>query len=118
MNRISRFTTTLLVASGLGFGVLAAGTANADTSYTFGPFQWCPGQPFPGDLVFADGGICHTYYYSQAYGDGGAVGGAHYWEGENKFPTPIPPPPPPANAPNIFEQCPGLIPFVNCLPGL
>jgi hypothetical protein len=67
-----------------------------------------------GNLLW-DMSVCHTYYFEY---DVRTKAPAHYWEGPNLFPTPIPPPPPPANPPNIFEQCPGLIPFVNCLPGL
>jgi hypothetical protein len=108
--------TAALVSGGLG---LAAGTAQA---YTYGPFQWCPGQDLPNDPPRPDGSlvwdmsVCHTYYFDYDIRDPGTP--ARYWEGRNLFPTPIPPPPPPANPPNLSEQCPGLIPFVNCLPGL
>ncbi|MDT5008982.1 MAG: hypothetical protein QOH57_599 [Mycobacterium sp.] len=118
--RLLRFATAVLVAGGLsliGLG-LGAGTANA---YVYGPFQWCPGQDMPNDpprsptdLVW-DMSVCHTYYFDY---DVRTHAPARFWEGPNLFPTPIPPPPPPANPPNIFEQCPGLIPFVTCLPGL
>lgn len=118
--RIVGLATLVLVSGGWGLAGLGlgAGTAHA---YTYGPFQWCPGQDLPNDpprsdtdLVW-DMSICHTYYFDY---DVQTQAPAHYWEGPNLFPTPIPPPPPPANPPNIFEQCPGLIPFVNCLPGL
>jgi hypothetical protein len=141
MNRISRFTnrpcsrgntensvkvgiaglaTTLLVSGGLGLAALGLGAGIAH-AYTYGPFQWCPGQDLPNDPPRPDGelvwdmSVCHTYYFEY---DVRTKAPAHYWEGPNLFPTPIPPPPPPANPPNVFEQCPGLIPFVNCLPGL
>jgi hypothetical protein len=44
-----------------------------------------------------DMSVCHEWHY----------------EGAGLFPVEGPKPPP-----NISEQCPGLIPFVNCLPGL
>lgn len=117
---IARVATTLLVSGGLGMAALGlgAGTAHA---YTYGPFQWCPGQDLPNDPPRPDGelvwdmSVCHTYYFEY---DVRTKAPPHYWEGPNLFPTPIPPPPPPANPPNIAQQCPGLIPFVNCLPGL
>ncbi|ALI25010.1 hypothetical protein XA26_11570 [Mycolicibacterium fortuitum] len=105
--------TTALVCGGIAVA-LGAGTAQA---YTYGPFQWCPGQPLPNDPPRSDAdlawdmGVCHTYYFEY---DVRTHAPAHYWEGPNLFPTP----PPPENPPNVFEQCPGLIPFVNCLPGL
>jgi hypothetical protein len=110
----------IVLSGGIAIAAMgpATGTAHA---YTYGPFQWCPGQALPndpprdpGELVW-DMGMCHTYYFDY---DVRTKAPAHYWEGPNKFPTPIPPPPPPANPPNIADQCPGLIPFVNCLPGL
>jgi hypothetical protein len=118
--RIVGLATTALLWGGFclaGLG-LGAGIAQA---YDYGPFQWCPGQPMPNDPPRSDAdlvwdmGVCHTYYF--AY-DVRTKAPAHYWEGPNLFPTPIPPPPPPANPPNIAQQCPGLIPFVDCLPGL
>ena len=121
MNRgFVRLATTVLVSGSLGLAGLgpAAGTAQA---YTYGPFQWCPGQAMPNDPPRSDAdlvwdmGVCHTYFFDY---DVRTKAPAHYWEGPNQFPTPIPPPPPPANPPNIGQQCPGLIPFVNCLPGL
>jgi hypothetical protein len=118
---IARIATTLLVSGGLGMAALGLG-AGAAHAYNYGPFQWCPGQDLPNDPPRPDGelvwdmSVCHTYYFAYDIRDPGTP--ARYWEGPNLFPTPIPPPPPPANPPNIFEQCPGLIPFVNCLPGL
>jgi len=102
-------------------GLIGLGTAATAQAYTYGPFQWCPGQPLPNDPPRSDAdliwdmGVCHTYYFEY---DVRTHAPAHYWEGPNLFPTPIPPPPPPANPPNIFEQCPGQIPFITCLPGL
>jgi hypothetical protein len=113
---VAGLTTAALVSGGLGLG---AGTAQA---YNYGPFQWCPGQDLPNDPPRPDGSlvwdmsVCHTYYFDYDIRDPGTP--ARYWEGPNLFPTPIPPPPPPVNPPNISQQCPGLIPFVNCLPGL
>ena len=118
--RIVGLATTLVLSGGLGLAGLGLG-AGAAQAYNYGPFQWCPGQPMPNDPPRSDAdlvwdmGVCHTYYF--AY-DVRSKAPAHYWEGTNLFPTPIPPPPPPANPPNVSEQCPGLIPFVNCLPGL
>jgi hypothetical protein len=117
---IVRLATTLLVSGGLGLAGLGLGAGTAQ-AYNYGPFQWCPGQAMPNDPPRSDAdlvwdmSVCHTYYF--AY-DVRTKAPAHYWEGPNLFPTPIPPPPPPANPPNIAQQCPGLIPFVNCLPGL
>ena len=90
---------------------LAAGTAQAyiygpfNGVHTYGPFQWCPGQPLPddpprsdADLVW-DMSVCHTYYFDY---DVRTKAPAHYWEGPDIFPTPIPPPPPqplPADCP-------------------
>ncbi len=113
---IAGLTTAALMSGSLGLG---AGTAQA---YTYGPFQWCPGQDLPNDPPRPDGSlvwdmsVCHTYFFDYDIRDPGTP--ARYWEGPNLFPTPIPPPPPPANPPNLSQQCPGLIPFVNCLPGL
>jgi hypothetical protein len=94
--RIVRLATTVLVSGGLGLAGLGlgAGTAHA---FTFGPFQWCPGQPFAFDPPQQAGwpvwdmNVCHTYWYEY---DVRTKAPAHYWEGENLFPTPIPPPPP------------------------
>jgi hypothetical protein len=111
--------TTLLLSGSLGLaGVgLGAGTAQA---YTYGPMQWCPGQPMPNDPPLPLGelnwdlGVCHTYYFDY---DIRTKAPAHYWEGPNLFPTPIPPPPPQPPAPGcppwatIFSgpaQCGGL----------
>jgi hypothetical protein len=103
---------TLLVSGGLSVAALGlgAGTAQAN-SYTFGPFQWCPGQSMPNEsgLVW-DMSVCHTYWFEQAYGYGGAEGGPRYWEGENLFPTPIPPPPPQPLPPDCPPWSPILAP--------
>ena len=116
----ARLAAAVLLPGGLALAVLGPGAGTAQ-AYKYGPFQWCPGQAMPtdpprsdADLVW-DMGVCHTYYFEY---DVRTKAPAHYWEGPNLFPTPIPPPPPPANPPNIAQQCPGLIPFVNCLPGL
>jgi len=117
---MNRTTVAAVLLSGLGlvgFGP-AAGIAQA---YTYGPFQWCPGQPLPNDPPRADTdlvwdmSVCHTYYFDY---DVRTHAPAHFWEGPNLFPTPIPPPPPPGPPPNIWEQCRGAIPFITCLPGL
>ncbi|CAN5845452.1 hypothetical protein BH09ACT7_BH09ACT7_16160 [soil metagenome] len=92
MKRISQFATTVAVCAGLslaGLG-LTAGTAQA---YTYGPFQWCPGQPLPNDPPRPDGSlvwdmsVCHTYWFDW---DVRTKAPAQYWEGENLYPTPIP----------------------------
>ena len=66
-SRIVGLAMTVVVAGGVGLAVLGpvAGTAHA---YTYGPFQWCPGQDMPNDpprsdteLVW-DMSVCHTYY--------------------------------------------------------
>jgi hypothetical protein len=65
-----------VAAAGLG---LAVGSAQADPQ-SQGPFQWCPGQPVPGDyfarvpgippmppsLVAWDMSVCHTYWRTPA----------------------------------------------------
>ena len=110
MYRASRLATSVLVSGGLalaGLG-LGAGVAHA---YTYGPFQWCPGQPMPNDPPRSDGdlawdmGVCHTYWFEY---DVRTKAPAHYWEGENLFPTPIPPPPPQPLPPD----CPPWSPFL------
>jgi hypothetical protein len=109
MNRISRLAKAVLVSGGLsaaGLG-LAAGTAQA---YTYGPFQWCPGQDLPNDPPRQEGAlqwdmsVCHTYWFDW---DVRTHAPATYWEGENLFPTPIPPPPPQPLPPD----CPPWSPF-------
>lgn len=115
-------TTAAAVLLG-GLGLVAFGpAAGIAQAYTYGPFQWCPGQPLPNDPPRADTdlvwdmSVCHTYYFDW---DVRTKAPAKYWEGPNLFPTPIPPPPPPPGPPpNIWEQCRGAIPFVTCLPGL
>src|ERR1700679_980629 len=116
----ARLAATVLLTGGLALAALGMGAGPAQ-AYKYGPFQWCPGQAMPNDPPRSDAdlvwdmGICHTYYFEY---DVRTKAPAHYWEGPNLFPTAIPPPPPPANPPNIAQQCPGAIPFVNCLPGL
>ena len=52
-----------VAVAGLGLG---AGTAQA---YTYGPFQWCPGQDMPNDPPRPEGrlgwdmSVCHTYWF-------------------------------------------------------
>ena len=89
------FAGCSFVAAGIG-----AGPAHA---YTYGPFQWCPGDAMPNDPPRPDGqlnwdlSVCHTYYYAW---DVFTHSAANYWEGPNLFPTPIPPPPgPPPGTP-------------------
>lgn len=89
------FAGCSVVAAGIG-----AGPAHA---YTYGPFQWCPGDAMPNDPPRPDGqlnwdmSVCHTYYYAW---DVFTHSAANYWEGPNLFPTPIPPPPgPPPGTP-------------------
>ena len=91
--------TTMLLSCGVA-GVVGASTAQARP----GPaplLTWCQGQPMPaqdvGPPLTWDMSVCHEWHY----------------EGAGLFPVEGPKPPP-----NISEQCPGLIPFVNCLPGL
>jgi hypothetical protein len=89
--------TTVLVSGSLGLAglSLAAGIAQADGATNV---TWCPGQPMPPDFPPSvwDMNVCHTYMVI-----------VHR--------TPPPPPPPPLT---LAQECPGLIPFVNCLPGL
>jgi hypothetical protein len=116
----ARLAAAMLLPGGVALAVLGPGAGTAQ-AYKYGPFQWCPGQAMPNDPPRSDAelvwdmGICHTYYFDY---DVRTHAPAHYWEGPNLFPTPIPSPAPPANPPNIADQCPGAIPFVNCLPGL
>jgi hypothetical protein len=94
-----------VAVAGLGLG---AGTAQA---YTYGPFQWCPGQAVPNDPPRSDAdlvwdmSVCHTYWFDY---DVRTKAPARYWEGENLFPTPIPPPPPRPLPPD----CPPWSPFL------
>jgi len=96
-----RLAATVLLPGGLALAVLGPGAGIAQ-AYKYGPFQWCPGQAMPNDPPRADSdlvwdmGVCHTYYFEYD----------------------VRTPPPPANPPNVADQCPGAIPFVNCLPGL
>ncbi len=92
---VAAFAGCSVVAAGIG-----AGPAHA---YTYGPFQWCPGDAMPNDPPRPDGqlnwdmSVCHTYYYAW---DVFTHSAANYWEGPNLFPTPIPPPPgPPPGTP-------------------
>ncbi len=92
---VAAFAGCSVVAAGIG-----AGPAHA---YTYGPFQWCPGDVMPNDPPRPDGqlnwdmSVCHTYYYAW---DVFTHSAANYWEGPNLFPTPIPPPPgPPPGTP-------------------
>ncbi len=97
-----RVATTVAVSASLGLAGLAIGPGTAQ-AYTYGPFQWCPGQPLPNDpprppdQLNWDMSVCHTYYYDwNVY----THSPANYWEGPNLFPTPIPPPPgPPPGTP-------------------
>jgi hypothetical protein len=109
MNRISRMAMTALVSGGLGVAALGLGSGTAN-AYTYGPFQWCPGQDLPNDpprpegsLVW-DTSVCHTYWFDW---DVRTNAPAQYWEGENLFPTPIPPPPRP-----LPPDCPPWSPFL------
>ena len=104
-------TTAVLVSGGLGLAglELAAGTAHADPQSP-GPFQWCPGQPLPGEhygaitipsrninipasdiTVVWDNSVCHTYWRTPSgrgnvpMSDGGSTDKA-FWDG------PDPPP--------------------------
>jgi hypothetical protein len=112
--RIAGLATTVLLSAGLGLAALGlgAGTANA---YTYGPFQWCPGQDMPNDPPRSDAelvwdmSICHTYWFEY---DVRTHAPARYWEGENLFPTPIPPPPPQPLPPD----CPLPFPFPFFVP--
>ncbi|MEI6253672.1 MAG: hypothetical protein WCP30_12770 [Mycobacteriaceae bacterium] len=100
--RAARVATTAMMVAGLGLASIGIGPGTAH-AYTYGPFQWCPGQPLPNDPPRPDGElnwdmtVCHTYYYDW---DVFTHSVAHYWEGPNMFPTPIPPPPgPPPGTP-------------------
>src|SRR5271170_6597360 len=91
---VKRMTARVLLSGGLAVAGLGAATATAH-AYTYGPFQWCPGQelpndpPRPPDALVWDMGVCHTYYFDY---DVRTKAPARYWEGPNLFPTPIPPP--------------------------
>ena len=130
MHRISRLATTVLVSGSLGlagFG-LAAGTAQADpfghvggncpSGHTCG--QWCPGESRTGlEGVKWDWSVCHNYVIlSQGIVDVDTGAVVYAWPHGPIAPAKPAPPPPPGPPPNIAAQCPGLIPFVNCLPGL
>lgn len=71
-----------VAVAGLGLG---AGTAQA---YTYGPFQWCPGQDMPNDSPRPEGSldwdmsVCHTYWFDY---DVQTKAPAQYWEGPNPF---------------------------------
>ena len=100
--KAARAATTAAVFAGLSLAAVAIGSAPAH-AYTYGPFQWCPGQampndpPRPDDQLNWDMSVCHTYYYDWNVFTHSA---ANYWEGPNLFPTPIPPPPgPPPGTP-------------------
>jgi len=91
-----------MMVAGLGLASIGIGPGTAH-AYTYGPFQWCPGQPLPNDpprppdQLNWDMSVCHTYYYAW---DVFTHSPANYWEGPNLFPTPIPPPPgPPPGTP-------------------
>lgn len=99
---VTRIATTVAVSAGLGLAGIAVGPGTAQ-AYTYGPFQWCPGQPMPNDpprppdQLNWDMSVCHTYYYDWDVFTHSPV---TYWEGPNLFPTPIPPPPgPPPGTP-------------------
>ena len=118
--------TTVLLSGGVA-GVVAAGTAQADpyghvggncpSGRTCG--QWCPGDSRTGlEGVKWDWSACHNYdIESQGIVDVDTGVVVYAWPRGPIRPA-APPPGPPPPPPNIFQQCPGLIPFVNCLPGL
>src|ERR1700756_1740697 len=65
---IAGVATTVLVSGGLGLAGLGLGAGTAK-AYTYGPFQWCPGQDMPNDPPRSDAdlvwdmSVCHTYYF-------------------------------------------------------
>ena len=100
--RVVRAAAVVLMSGGLGLAGSGLGTGIAH-AYSYGPFQWCPGDAMPNDPPRPDGqlnwdmSVCHTYYYAW---DVFTHSAANYWEGPNLFPTPIPPPPgPPPGTP-------------------
>jgi hypothetical protein len=122
---IARLASAVVVSGGLGLAGLGltAGTAQADPQSP-GPFQWCPGQPLPGQhygaisdptrnitipphdiTVIWDNSVCHTYWYTPS-GRGNVPmsdGGKNIWDG------PDPPP--------YFQPvCAPFVPPINCRP--
>jgi len=102
---VAGLATTLLVSGGLSLAGLGLG-AGAANAYTYGPFQWCPGQDMPNDppraatdLVW-DMSVCHTYYIV-GYKRGNV--GDYIWADAG-------PPPPPAHNPRCLPG-PGCAPW-------
>jgi hypothetical protein len=67
MNRNAvRVAKAAAVFAGFCLTAVAVGIGPAH-AYTYGPFQWCPGQPLPNDPPRPDGqlnwdmSVCHTY---------------------------------------------------------
>jgi hypothetical protein len=110
-HNLNRIIAGALLSGGLGLAAvgLAEGTAQAQPSFAPLGYEWCPGQiwqwktPPPPDW---DMTVCHNVQpvYDKS------VSPPVWRITEDTVPAPPPP--------NISEQCPGLIPFVNCLPGL
>lgn len=105
---VKRIIAHAVLAGGVmaaGFS-LALGIAQADPQ-SQGPFQWCPGQPVPGDyfaripgipaippsLVAWDMSVCHTYWRTPA-GRGNVPwqggGTSNFWVGNEPPPYFVP----------------------------
>lgn len=130
MNRISRFTATVVVAGGVGVAgvALISGTAQADPgwgpSYSDGNCppgvgsctHWCPGDPpIPGSQVISwDWNICHDWYWNSEGVVDIASNTIYPWHGVPHEAAPPPPPPvgpPPAPA-ALPADCPPFgVPF-------
>jgi hypothetical protein len=125
---LKSLTTRALVSGAIAVASLglAAGSAQADPQ-SRGPFQWCPGQPLPGQhsvafhdptrnitipptdiTVVWDNSVCHTYWVTPSgrgnvpMSDGGNVD-RNFWDG---------PDPPPYWEP----VCAPFLPPINCRP--
>jgi hypothetical protein len=125
-HNLKKITIGALVSGAVAVAgvALAAGTAQADPQSP-GPFQWCPGQPLPGDHLGAivipsrninippkditvvwNNSVCHTYWATPfARGNVRLNDGStsNIWDG------PDPPP--------YFQPvCVPFVPPVNCRP--
>jgi hypothetical protein len=125
-NNLKSLTTRALVSGAVAVASLglAAGTGQADPQSP-GPFQWCPGQPLPGQhygaisdptrnihippkdiTVVWNKTVCHTYWLTPDGRGNVPMNDGHVdtvWDGPN---------PPP-----YFEPvCVPFVPPVNCRP--
>ena len=127
-HNLKKIATGALVSGAVAVAFLgvATGTAQADPQ-SQGPFQWCPGQPLPGEhlgaitipsrninippsdiTVIWDNSVCHTYWKTPSgrgnvpMSDGGTID-KDIWDG------PDPPP--------YFQPvCAPFVPPINCRP--